>query len=528
MQTVVLVSAWGAASKIFAATWSNLLHDRSLLAELVLGLNGQEKPYFVCDEEHFNDPELRLAEVLKKHCPKGKFIVVPPHQQGLSSTLQSVLGQLDPEEPAVFFPLGVLHPGMLQTFETFVHTKTPEVVVGAHCLPFSWMNPMSSMVLQEQSGQLLSLKESVHEPDPATLCLSEWFYLSQAAMLHTCLPSHAAFEEPLKIWAACVQACLKQNKKVTVFPFPYYFNLNWPANLLHYEAFSRLFLRVAQGLAPQVLAGDQVIYLPQDTVVPSTEPALEVTAPVSGASLLHQVCRLRRATGSNVLITHQPLPETPEGWDACTDEQRPGHTLAVWRQLVLHPEAPLTLSRGDHFSIMEKDAWHHALQEGVDLLIWQASGDVDVALHPDEYVCLESDPRDGNVYAIRGGHQPPHPWRAQFWTGDVTFGRGELFLNLLQHMSHQDNNNRYTLLSVLEHALDMGFQARVFDVPYYLNWHNARACALYHYWQGYFHHHPNHPYTLTSDTLVPEAEQNSSIPGSAHAMTALLDNHDLV
>jgi hypothetical protein len=92
--------------------------------------------------------------------------------------------------------------------------------------------------------------------------------------------------------------------------------------------------------------------------------------------------------------------------------------------------------------------------------------------------------------------------------GTFTFRRAEDFRRALDRLIARDGrvNGEFYIDSLINDAIALGLQCRLFEVDSYLCWGTPNDLRTFEYWQSCFHKWVSHPYRLTLDGRIPKEQ----------------------
>ena len=61
----------------------------------------QKNFFFICNQEHLEEPSFDMESILKKYCPSCKVVGIQPHKLGPVNAVLQIVHLLDPLEPVI-------------------------------------------------------------------------------------------------------------------------------------------------------------------------------------------------------------------------------------------------------------------------------------------------------------------------------------------------------------------------------------------------------------------------------------------
>lgn len=131
-------------------------------------------------------------------------------------------------------------------------------------------------------------------------------------------------------------------------------------------------------------------------------------------------------------------------------------------------------------------------QEEADVLVFTYRHNEMVMVHPDAYGWMIVDDNCNIIgtsikKAISDTPMEDHAVVATFW-----FKKGSIFVEAAKKMMDENDrvNNEFYVDQVIRHVLDLGYQAKVFEIERYIGWGTPTDYELYQrtfeYWNGFY------------------------------------------
>jgi hypothetical protein len=135
---------------------------------------------------------------------------------------------------------------------------------------------------------------------------------------------------------------------------------------------------------------------------------------------------------------------------------------------------------------------------------------------------------DGQVRSVSVKTPLDNPASDPIVLGTFTFRRSDDFRRALDRLITRDGriNGEFYIDSLINDAIALGLQCRLFEVDSYLCWGTPNDLRTFEYWQSCFHKWGSHPYRLDLDSRIPkeqidqlEAKYQAAIPALPRALT---------
>ena len=76
--------------------------DGKPIISYVINMFPNEKNFtFICNQEHLDNAEFRVSEILNEYCPSGRVVGIPPHKLGPVHAVQQIKELLEKDQPVL-------------------------------------------------------------------------------------------------------------------------------------------------------------------------------------------------------------------------------------------------------------------------------------------------------------------------------------------------------------------------------------------------------------------------------------------
>lgn len=498
-----------------------------IIAHVVNMFPGETDFLFVCNEDHLAEPSYRMEEILRRHCPTGRIVGIPAHKLGPVYAVSQVFDRLDPQRPTVVNYCDFACYWDWRAFREFVSEVGCDGAIPAYrgFHPHS-LGSTFYAYMREDGGWVTDIQEK----QPFTqrpmdeYASSGTYYFATGALMERYF--RRALDEGLKTgdeyYASLVyKPMFADGCRIAVYPLQHFMQWGTPADLEEYRHWSDVFRRLAEPDAAAVpahagamlmpMAGAGARFAQQGYTLP--KPLI----PVSGRPMVVQAARDLPAADRQRFVLRSDLPdiETIEGaldaafpagdrvvLDALTDGQARTCYLGADG---LDEDLPLTIGACDTGLIYDRAALAGLLADGgPDVIVWAVRGHVAAAQQPSMYGWIDAD--GDRVRGVSVKTPLADPGTDPVIVGVFTFRRAGDFLTAADRLFARDGrvNGEFYADSLIEDALAMGLDCRLFEIDAYLCWGTPAELQTFEYWQSCFHKWPWHPYRLQKDARVPE------------------------
>lgn len=505
-----------------------MVDGKPIIAHVLDMFPGEADVLFICNEDHLATPDYRMAETLRRLCPKGRIVGIPSHKLGPVHAVLLARHMIDPAKPTIINYCDFTCYWDWSTFKSFVVETDSD-----GCIPaYRGFHPHSLgstfYAYMKQTGLWM---DNIQEKQPWTDKPTDEYASSGTYYFRTGELCLAAFDEQVRqgldvngeFYVSLANRILKQmGKKVSIYELQHFMQWGTPADLEEYVAWSNTFRRLAideavrprqRGmlLVPMAGLGSRFAKEGYEQVKP--------LIPVSGRAMAIQATRdLPEAPRSNFVL-RRDIPGIEEielklvtsfvgaetrMLEAVTD----GQAITCRHGLEgADLDAPVTVGACDNGMLYNTRAFEAMMEDGgPDVLVWVVRGHVDGRLRPQQFGWVVAD-EAGVVSGVQVKDAPSDPATAPMIVGTFTFRRAGDLRDCIDALIAREGrvNGEFYVDSLIKDAVDMGLICRVFEIDHYIGWGTPNDLRIFEYWQSCFHKWKSHPYTLEKDRRIPPA-----------------------
>jgi NDP-sugar pyrophosphorylase family protein len=171
-------------------------------------------------------------------------------------------------------------------------------------------------------------------------------------------------------------------------------------------------------------------------------------------------------------------------------------------------DEPVTIGACDNAMIYDVHKFEALMApDGPDVLVWVVRGHADGRLRPRNFGWVDAD-ADGRITGVRVKEEPDDAAVDPMIVGAFSFRRSEDFVRAYESLIERNGrvNGEYYVDSLIEDAVRLGLDCRIFEIDHYLGWGTPNDLKTFEYWQSCFHKWNSHPYRLERDRRVPAAK----------------------
>lgn len=494
---------------------------------------GENNFTFICNQDHLDNPDYNMENILKNYCPMGKVVGIPPHKLGPIHAIQQIISELNLDEQIVVNYCDFTCYWDWQNFKKFVRNCACEGAIPAYkgFHPHT-LGSTNYAYIREESGWVLDIQEKQPYTDNRMeeYASSGTYYFSSARIMNKAFEKIK--EENLNVGgeyyvSMAYKALLSENNHVAVYPLQHFMQWGTPQDVAEYNGWSNAFRRMIEAsekeanpvgsiVVPMAGLGQRFIREGYNT----TKPLI----PVAGMSMVRKATNdLPRAKQYSFVlrqdmsgveeiseelkqhyecVTLKVISEITEG-QACTAQIG----LEALKETSFGGiEQPITFGACDNGAIFDRAAFASlAKKKDVDVIVWGARGHANAIRHPEMFGWIDASD-DGKINGISVKKPLNDPENDPIVIGTFTFTSVTAFENSVNRLIERDGriNGEFYLDSCVNDALELGLNCYLFEVDHFLSWGTPNDLKTFEYWQSCFHKWDGHPYRLEIDCSIPE------------------------
>ena len=509
-----------------------IVDDKPIIAHVIEMFPGESNFIFICNQEHLDEPSFRMEAILKKYCPSGRVVGIPPHKFGPINAVRQVAHLLDPAESVVVNYCDFTCYWDWYHFKQYVNdTKCVGSIPaykGFH--PHSLGNTNYAYI-RETDGWI----HDIQEKQPYTnnrmeeYASSGTYYFSSAKIMVDAFK--IAMEQDLIVAgeyyvSLAYKPLFASKQPVAVYPLQHFMQWGTPEDVAEYNTCSKAFRGlIAQPVSNSTPRGALVIPMAglgqrfSKDGYTLTKPLI----PVSGLPMVVQATHdlppaerhvfvLRADMAGYQDVANQLKLLYPKAIIKTIDRVTEGQACTAFIGLdALENEAdkvpdPVTIGACDHGVLYDADAYNRLVSDqSVDVIVWGVRGYPNATRNPKMYGWIDV---DGDLIRSISVKMPLNtPASDPIVLGTFTFRRPEDFRRALDRLIARNGqiNGEFYIDSLINDAIALGMRCYLFEVDSYLCWGTPNDLRTFEYWQSCFHKWPGHPYRMELDSRIPVA-----------------------
>ena len=528
------------------------IDGKPIIAHVIDMFPGEADFIFICNQEHLNKPAYQMEAILKEYCPSGRVVGIPPHKLGPIYAVRQAEHLLEQSEPVVVNYCDFTCYWDWHHFKRYVKETDCEGAIPAYkgFHPHSLGNTNYAYI-REENGWIVDIQEK----QPFThnrmeeYASSGTYYFASAAIMSEAF--RTVMEQDLNVggeyYVSLAYKPLFENKKpIAVYPLQHFMQWGPPEDVAEYNSWSKIFhsLITHPKSAPST-KGSLIVPMAglgkrfADEGYALTKPLISVSGLPMVAQATHDLPSaenhafvLRSDMAGYADVANQLSALYPMAIIRTIDHVTEGQALTALIGLdalenkVGKNCSPITIGACDNGSLYDVETFGKLVQEpSVDVVVWGVRGYPNAIRNPKMFGWI--DVIDGQVRSISVKTPLDNPASDPIVLGTFTFRRSDDFRRALDRLITRDGriNGEFYIDSLINDAIALGLQCRLFEVDSYLCWGTPNDLRTFEYWQSCFHKWGSHPYRLDLDSRIPkeqidhlEAKYQAAIPALPRAL----------
>lgn len=505
------------------------VEGKPIIAHVIDLFPGEHDFIFICNQDHLGHPDYHMEATLRRLCPGGRVVGIPPHKLGPIHAVLQVESLIDPERPVVVNYCDFTCYWDWQAFKRFVaQTRCTGAIPAYKGFHPHTLGSTNYAYMRESGGWV----EAIQEKQPYTSNRMEEYASSGTYYFASGKVMSDAFRKTMQqqisvggeyYVSLAYTSLLAADEPVAVYPLQHFMQWGTPEDVAEYNAWSAAFRRlIVPQPAPTSQEGSLVVpmaglgqrFLNEGYELP--KPLI----PVSGKPMVAQAAHDLPPTAAQAFVVRADMPghaeigvelrrfypnAVIEEIDAVTEGQACTGLIgldALESERGSAPE-PVTFGACDGGALYDLEALRRCMQDpDVDVLVWGVRGHANALRHPQMFGWIDEEA--GIIRSISVKTPLGSPQTDPIVLGTFTFRRVEDFRRVVARLIARDGrvNGEFYLDSCINDALELGLRCQLFEVDNLLSWGTPNDLRTFEYWQSCFHKWPGHPYRLELDSRV--------------------------
>ena len=517
------------------------IENKPIIAHVIDMFPGETDFHFICNQEHLDNLDYRMEELLKKYCPSAKIYGIQPHKMGPVFAVQQIRQNLKLDEPTIVNYCDFTCYWDWSHFKSFVQDSACIGAIPAYkgFHPHSLGNTNYAYI-QEDDGWV----KDIQEKQPYTnnrmneYASSGTYYFSSAEIMFNSftdiVEKNMLLGGEYYVSLAYKYLC-REFDSVIVYPLQHFMQWGTPDDVSEYNYWSKTFSYLStQNRDYEFQHGSNVIPMAglgqrfADEGYKDTKPLINV----SGLPMVVQATQDLPKTKNNVFVIRSDM----QGYEEVKEELNQSFPNPIIKTINYVTEgqaktaiigvneikdteldniSPLTVGVCDSGAIYDKKKLEHLLNSpDVDLIVWGIRGYTNAIRNPQMYGWFDSNEL-GVINKVSVKTPLKNPANDPIVLGTFTFKKLEDFTRVTDSLISRDGkiNKEFFMDSCIEDAINLGLNCVLFEVDSFLCWGTPNDLKTFEYWQSCFHLWGSHPYNLKLDDRVPSNKVNNMEKG---------------
>jgi NDP-sugar pyrophosphorylase family protein len=537
MQIIIPMSGFGERFRHAGYTVPKPLIEidgKPIIAHVIDMFPGECDFIFVCNQDHLDNPDYKMQEILQHYCPTGRIVGIAPHKRGPIHAVQQVEHLIDLGQPVVVNYCDFTCYWDWYHFKEFIRENKCVGAIPAYkgFHPHSLGNTNYAYI-RELDGWASDIQEKQPFTDTRMneFASSGTYYFATGKIMYEAFK--VVVQQDLNVSgeyyiSLAYKPLFQANQPVAVYPLQYFMQWGTPEDVAEYKGWSDLFRRLASedGCIPTPI-GSLVIPMAglgqrfANEGYAVTKPLI----PVSGKPMVIQAINDLPATKYRAFVLRSDMPGYKEISAELTEiypnavietisEVTDGQArtaligLNALKEKLGKVPGPITFGACDNGALYDKNKFNELVENNdVDVIVWGARGHTNAIRNPNMYGWIDAD-KNGLIQNISVKSPLECPSNDPIVLGTFTFKNSIDFDNAVNHLFARDGkiNGEFYLDSCINDAIKLGLRCHLFEVDHYISWGTPNDLRTFEYWQSCFHKWESHPYRLELDERVPKKE----------------------
>lgn len=543
------------------------IEGKPIIAHVIDMFPGETNFVFICNQDHLDQAEYKMREILQQYCPRGKIIGIPAHKLGPVYAVLQAKEYIDLQEPTIINYCDFNCYWNWMDFKSFVATTKCDGAIpvyrGFH--PHT-LGSTNYAYIREENGNVLDIQEK--QPYTSNrmnefASSGTYYYSSGQVALHAledCVAQNLNLNGEFYV-SLTYKSMLQQHKNIKLYELQHFMQWGTPEDVAEYNMWSHIFKRLAQKDQRQVQQKDQLQDQLQDQqknqhkklggsiVIPMAglgqrfaNEGYEITKsliPVSGKPMILQaVDFLYQADYYDFVIRTDMVGQDhvstllANHYNNCiittinsvTDGQATTAKIGL-DALSSHNAMPVTFSACDNGVLFDVEKLQELFDNtAVDVIVWGVRRYFPAQRNPQHYGWIKTE-KDNKIEKISVKIPLKNPAEDPVVIGTFSFRNAKVFYEAYERMRHREGkvNNEYYLDECINDVIALGYNCKLFECDAFISWGTPNELKTFEYWQSCFHKWKSHDYSLDLDCRV-NKEDIAQLENKYQELHPSLDN----
>ena len=488
--------------------------DEKTIIEHVIDLFPGESDFlFICNQDHLDNPDYRMREILLNACPTGKIMGIPAHKLGPVHAVMQCLDEIDNDQPVIVNYCDFSCYWDYSYFKDFVLAENCDGAVPAYkgFHPHS-LGTTNYAYIKHSDMRMQAIKEKEPFTDNRIneFASSGTYYFRSGALMKEAFADCVAQDHSINgefYVSLAYLPLLEKGCDIRVYELAHFMQWGTPQDLEEYQDWASIFesfgrpkkqTKLENHALIIPLAGlgsrfakegySQIKPLINVKNIPMVLAAVNDMPPVS-----HHVFVMRRDMPDLQNLIDIIKSKYPNALIEILETVTEGQALTCKAGVEALKKAQpdfdgrVSFCACDNGVVYDDAALSElVLDDAVDVIAWGVRGYSNARRSPEMFGWIDED--NGNVISLSVKKPLSNPDIDPVFIGAATFKNLSLFDKCLESLIARDGrvNNEFYLDSMINDALDLGLRATLFEVDYYLSWGTPNELRTFEYWEGCF------------------------------------------
>jgi NDP-sugar pyrophosphorylase family protein len=505
------------------------VEGKPIIAHVLSMFPNETDIFFICNQEHLDNPAYRMAEIIQQYCPTGKIVGISPHKLGPVNAVMQVIHLLDMQRPVVVNYCDFTCYWDWHHFKAFVETTKCAGSIPAYKGVHPHSLGTTNYAYMRESNKWV---HDIQEKQPYTdnrmqeYASSGTYYFVTAQLMTDAF--QYAMTNNLSIGgeyyvSLTYKSILAQGLPVTVYDLQHFMQWGTPEDLAEYNYWSNAFRRLNHSHTPQMPANGSLIvpmaglgqrfvnegYNQPKPLIPVSGKAMVTQAITDLPCAQHHSFVIRTTMVGHDHISAELAQQFTNTVITNVDYVTEGQAITAeigLHSLLKHTDSPgvLTFAACDNGVLYDEATFTQLIaDEKIDIIVWAVRGYPNAARNPHMFGWIDVD-NEGCIHAISVKQPLANPTYDPIVLGTFTFRNATIFQAATDRMRQRNGhvNGEYYIDSCINDAIELGMNCRLFEIDSYLCWGTPDDLRTFEYWQSCFHKWDDHPYRLQHDARV--------------------------
>ncbi len=530
MQVIIPMSGFGERFRRVGYQVPKPLIDiegKPIIAHVVDMFPGETDFIFICNQDHLDEPDFHMRDILENLCPTARIVGIAPHKLGPIHAVQQVADLVSDSEPTIVNYCDFTCYWDYSAFKKRVQETDCDGAVPAYrgFHPHT-LGSTNYAYMREENMRMLDIKEKEPFTDNRMqeFASSGTYYFKSGAVMKRALADCVAQDLSINgefYVSLAYKPMLEAGADIRVYELEHFMQWGTPEDVAEYNGWSDVFHHFTKPTptheAPEAPeAGDNhAVIIPMaglgqrfaDAGYTTIKPLIEVkhqpmvlSAVYDLPPAAHHVFVLRGDMPGLDDILQTLKTRFPQAILEILPALTDGQALTCLAGLeALERERPdfdgtVTFGACDNGAIYDLEKFAQWQAQGGELLVWGARGVTNAVRHPKMFGWI--DVRDEQIVNVSVKQPLDNPQHDPIITGTITFRSGALFRRCVESLLAREGrvNGEYYLDSCVNDALTLGLVCELFENQHYISWGTPNDLKTFEYWQSCFSKWASHPF----------------------------------